>query len=119
MRLLLFFLLSLIAVFSMAESMVGSPAGREPLKIIKKICPRYPTGETNFSGRVEVDFVIQEDGSTSNISVVGDVDQAVRKACEDAVNQWRFQPYHDDGKLRKAKTYFVFHGPMEGNGVSL
>ncbi|AUH52369.1 hypothetical protein CXB49_16930 [Chromobacterium sp. ATCC 53434] len=99
--------------FSIAESMLGAPPGRQPLIIMKKVQPRYPNGETNFSGRVEVDFVVKENGDTNTVTVPGDVDPAVRKACEDAVYQWKFQPYHDDGKLRKAKTYFIFHAPEE------
>jgi TonB family protein len=75
-----------------------------PAKLVKKVDPAYP-GEVaaqHISGTVRVYYVIGADGAVYNahaISGEGLSDNpSLRKAAEDAVIQWRYQPATFNGK---------------------
>ena len=75
-----------------------------PAKLVKKIAPVYPpeAASKHITGTVRVYYVIGGDGAVYNahaITAEGFSDDAnLRKAAEEAVRQWRFQPGTIDGK---------------------
>jgi len=75
-----------------------------PAKLIKKVEPAYPreAAAQHITGTVRVYYVIGGDGAVYNAHALsGDglsEDPSLRKAAEDAVLQWRYQPATMDGK---------------------
>jgi TonB family protein len=73
-------------------------------KLIKKVEPVYPpdAAAQHISGTVRVYYVIGADGVVYNAHALSgeglSEDPSLRKAAEDAVLQWRFQPATMDGK---------------------
>jgi TonB family protein len=84
-----------------------------PAKLIKKVDPVYPADAAaqHISGIVRVYYVIGGDGAVYNAHALSgeglSEDPSLRKAAEDAVLQWRYQPATMDGK------------PMETNAVTV
>src|SRR2546427_7052558 len=75
-----------------------------PAKLIKKVEPVYPADAAaqHISGTVRVYYVIGGDGAVYNAHALSgeglSEDPSLRKAAEDAVLQWRYQPATMDGK---------------------
>jgi TonB family protein len=75
-----------------------------PAKLIKKVEPVYPADAAaqHISGTVRVYYVIGGDGAVYNAHALSgeglSEDPSLRKAAEDAVLQWRYQPATIDGK---------------------
>ena len=75
-----------------------------PEKLIKKVEPVYPADASaqHISGTVRVYYVIGADGAVYNAHALSGEglsgDPSLRKAAEDAVLQWRYQPATLDGK---------------------
>ena len=73
------------------------------LEIENYVAPRYPSraSETGISGTVDLQFDVNEDGSTSNIEIVNAVppDTFVPSAIN-AVRQWRFVERDDVVRAR-------------------
>lgn len=75
-----------------------------PAKLIKKVEPVYPADAAaqRISGTVRVYYVIGGDGAVYNAHALSgeglSEDPSLRKASEDAVLQWRYQPATMDGK---------------------
>jgi len=75
-----------------------------PAKLIKKVEPIYPSDAAarNISGTVRVYYVIGGDGVVYNAHALSgeglSEDPSLRKAAEEAVLQWRYQPATMDGK---------------------
>jgi TonB family protein len=75
-----------------------------PAKLIKKVDPVYPpdAAAQGITGTVRVYYVIGGDGAVYNAHALSgeglSEDPALRKAAEDAVLQWRYQPATMDGK---------------------
>jgi TonB family protein len=73
-------------------------------KLIKKVDPVYPqdAAAQHVSGTVRVYYVIGGDGAVYNAHALSgeglSEDPSLRKAAEDAVLQWRYQPATMDGK---------------------
>jgi TonB family protein len=84
-----------------------------PARLIKKVEPVYPADAAaqHISGIVRVYYVIGGDGVVYNAHVLSgeglSEDPSLRKAAEDAVLQWRYEPATMDGK------------PMETNAVTV
>jgi TonB family protein len=84
-----------------------------PAKLIKKVEPIYPADAVarHVSGTVRVYYVIGGDGTVYNAHALSgeglSEDPSLRKAAEDAVLQWRYQPTTMDGK------------PIETNAVTV
>jgi TonB family protein len=84
-----------------------------PAKLIKKVEPVYPADAAaqHISGIVRVYYVIGGDGAVYNAHALSgeglSEDPSLRKAAEDAVLQWRYQPATMDGK------------PIETNAVTV
>ena len=75
-----------------------------PAKLIKKVEPVYPAdvAAQHIFGTVRVYYVIGGDGAVYNAHALSgeglSEDPSLRKAAEDAVLQWRYQPATMDGK---------------------
>ena len=75
-----------------------------PAKLIKKVKPVYPSDAAaqHITGTVRVYYVIGGDGAVYNAHALSgeglSEDPSLRKAAEDAVLQWRYQPATIDGK---------------------
>lgn len=75
-----------------------------PAKLIKKVAPVYPpeASAKHITGTVRVYYVIGGDGAVYNAHAINaegfSDDPDLRKAAEEAVRQWRFQPVTVDGK---------------------
>jgi TonB family protein len=75
-----------------------------PAKLIKKVEPVYPVDAAaqHIFGTVRVYYVIGGDGAVYNAHALSgeglSEDPSLRKAAEDAVLQWRYQPATMDGK---------------------
>ncbi len=75
-----------------------------PAKLIKKVEPVYPADAAaqHISGTVRVYYVIGGDGAVYNAHALSgeglSEDPSLRKAAEDAVLQWRYQPATMDDK---------------------
>ena len=81
-------------------------------KVIKTVAPFYPAeaASNGINGTVRVYFVVGGDGLVYNAHAISgeglSEDSSLRKAAEEAVLQWRYQPATIDG------------GPTEAVGVT-
>jgi len=81
-----------------------SKAKLVPPKLIKRVEPVYPADAAaqHISGTVRVYYVIGGDGAVYNAHALSgeglSEEPSLRKAAEDAVLQWRYQPATMDGK---------------------
>lgn len=90
-----------------------------PARLIKKVQPMYPNeaSSQHISGAVRVYFVIGADGAVYNAHAISgeglSEDPSLRKAAEEAVIQWRYQPATLDGKpiLTNAVTVDIIFSP--------
>jgi TonB family protein len=92
------------------DSLISSPiikisnAKIVPARLIKKVEPVYPADAAaqHIFGTVRVYYVIGGDGAVYNAHALSgeglSEDPSLRKAAEDAVLQWRYQPATMDGK---------------------
>ncbi|HEV3219366.1 MAG TPA: energy transducer TonB [Candidatus Acidoferrales bacterium] len=84
-----------------------------PAKLMKRVDPVYPpeAASHNITGTVRVSFTVGADGVVYNAHAVSGEgltdDPSLRKAAEDAVMQWRYQPATINGK------------PAQGEGVTV
>jgi len=86
--------------FGYAESLAAA---------IHKVEPVYPEAarRLKIQGRVEIDAYVETDGSVySTIIVVGD--PKLVNAAADAVKQWKFQPFTENGVPIRAIARLVF-----------
>ena len=80
--------------------MVSAPAAAahlgldEPLKILSAPQPAYPAELRNagITGTVRVRFLVQEDGTVSNVTAVGSPQPDLAALAVQTVLQWRFEP---------------------------
>ena len=67
-------------------------------KVLHKVKPRYPreARDQQIEGWVRLNFLVDETGQLRNLAVVGEDPAGVfTDAAIAAVNQWKFQPAHD------------------------
>jgi TonB family protein len=82
-------------------------------KLIKKVDPVYPSDAAtqHITGTVRVYYVIGGDGAVYNAHALSgeglSEDPSLRKAAEEAVLQWRYQPATMDGKPIQANAVTV------------
>jgi protein TonB len=79
------------------------PAGLldKPPRARLQVSPVYPTREksTGTTGRVEVEFTVDETGAVMNPSVVSSTDRAFEEPTLRAVEKWRFLPGRHHGQV--------------------
>ncbi len=73
--------------------------------ISKKVAPVYPTEarRKGIQGTVRLHILIGTDGKVRKVDVVSGDPHLVRSAIE-AVKQWEYKPYLQDGKARGSDT---------------
>lgn len=78
-------------------------------KATSKVEPAYPQMARNagVSGLVRIKIVVDEGGSVASI-VWAEGPMLLRQAAQDALRQWKFQPFVVDGKPMKATGYVDF-----------
>ena len=75
-----------------------------PAKLVKSVNPAFPAeaAAQHVNGTVRVYYVIGADGAVYNAHAISGEglsdDPGLRKAAEDAVIQWRYQPATLNGK---------------------
>lgn len=91
-----------------------------PAKLIKKIEPVYPSDAAaqHITGTVRVYYVIGGDGAVYNAHAISgeglSEDPSLRKAAEEAVLQWRYEPGTFDGKpMQSTETVDIRFSPND------
>jgi protein TonB len=76
---------------------------------IQKPAPGYPAAarQLNVTGRVDLVAVVGLDGSVEEVRVVTG-NPILTKACGDAVKNWKFTPFRQDGKVVRAAASLSF-----------
>lgn len=82
------------------------PKADVPPKPIKREVPTYPRAllAAGIEGRVTLDFVIDRDGSVSEIHVARSNNPFFERPAIDAVMQWKFEPATKAGKPVKTRV---------------
>ena len=77
-------------------------------RILSKVDPEYPdeARSAGLQGLVVLDAVIAADGTVKHLDRVSG-DEVLVKSAEDAVLQWRFEPYRSFGRAREVETSIV------------
>jgi TonB family protein len=89
---------------SFAKLKTGPRPKVVPAKLLKRVEPVYPpeANSQHIAGTVRVYFVIGADGAVYNAHAISGEglsnDPSLRKAAEEAVIQWRYEPATIDGK---------------------
>jgi TonB family protein len=80
----------------------------KPLKMIKRISPKYPeiALKKKIQGEVILDATMDREGKAMEIKVVNGPGELYHAAV-DAVKQWRWKPVKIDGKVRPVKFTVV------------
>jgi TonB family protein len=68
--------------------------------IVKSVKPKYTDDARarRIQGRVEVEAVVNTDGSVSNVRVTKSLDPGLDQQAVEATKQWKFKPGTVDGK---------------------
>ena len=96
----------------MPSAWPGSLTGRpEPARTFPP--PKYPrrAAEREVSGWVELEFMVMEDGTTSNVEISrSEPDKVFDRAAIDAVERWEFEPvvYRGQTIAKRVATRVVF-----------
>lgn len=77
--------------------------------------PEYPaTSKRNRATGVSVTkFYVDEKGHVENIQVLQAPDQFIEASLVKAISQWKFQPYHSDGRLMRILGKLTFYFVLE------
>jgi len=80
----------------------------KPLKMIKRISPKYPeiALKKKIQGEVILDATMDREGKAIEIKVVNGPEELYQSAV-DAVKQWRWEPVKIDGKVEPVKFTVV------------
>ncbi|MDJ0939155.1 MAG: energy transducer TonB [Woeseiaceae bacterium] len=83
------------------------------LVLLQIVPPKYPrrAAEREVSGWVELEFMVMEDGTTSNVEISrSEPDKVFDRAAIDAVERWEFEPvvYRGQTIAKRVATRVVF-----------
>lgn len=75
----------------------------KPPKAIKMVRPEYPeeARKAGIEGVVILDAKTDEEGNVEQVMIKRSQDPLLNKAAEDAVKQWKYEPFILDGKPKK------------------
>ncbi len=75
----------------------------------RKVQPEYPpiAKQLKVEGTVELEAVIGEDGKVEKVNILSG-NAMLTRAGADALKQWKFAPFTEDGKPVKAVAPFTF-----------
>ncbi len=88
-----------------APSSGGSSSSSPEMEVLKSVPPKYPLAavEKGIFGQVLLRILVTETGEVESAEVVSG-EEVLRQPALDAVKQWKFKPYVEDGKPIKVKT---------------
>lgn len=91
-----------------------SPPLDSPLQLLQVTLPQYPAairvGASAREGMVEIEFLINSNGTVTEAAPIGRPDSVLAAICKDAVLAWRFAPISRNGAptTLRLKYEFVF-----------
>ncbi len=88
---------SALLVPQRAVPIPGSVTAGSRVKKVEPVYPEYAKSQ-RIQGTVRLAGLIQTDGTVSQLEVLHSPNPALTDAAEEAVRQWRYQPYLLDGK---------------------
>ena len=70
------------------------PAAQQEKKLSKRVNPVYPKEafDAKLTGIVNLETTIDADGKVTNVRPIGNANELLLKAAEDAVKQWVYKP---------------------------
>ena len=70
------------------------PAAQQEKKLSKRVNPVYPKEafDAKLTGIVNLETTIDADGKVTNVRPIGNANELLVKAAEDAVKQWVYKP---------------------------
>lgn len=95
---------------------VPDSAGVTPGRLIKRVAPVYPrkARKKKIEGVVFLKAKITRDGDVVDLSVVSG-DPLLVQAAIDAVKQWKYRPYLQDGKPVEVETEIKVNFQLSGS----
>lgn len=84
-----------------AEQRPPKPIAISQLRRVNYVAPEYPRGaqRRNMSGWVDIGFTVTASGETADLEVIESTPGTVfNDAAADAVEQWRFEPFVENGE---------------------
>ncbi len=92
-------LLAMLVAGCASETTNEGPPDVQP-KLIERVNPQYPLEmkQQGITGAVTVEYVIEKDGSVTDIKIVKSTDPRFSKEVVAAVSQWRFAPGMKKGR---------------------
>ncbi|MEK6304299.1 MAG: energy transducer TonB [Acidobacteriota bacterium] len=91
--------------------------GEESLRKLAIISPTpgYPTTskQNRATGVSVTKFYVDEKGHVENIQVLQAPDQFIEASLVKAISQWKFQPYHFNGRTRRVLGKLTFYFTLE------
>ena len=89
-----------------------------PLKVINAPLPSYPEmlrrGSNAIAGTVRVTFLVNADGTVSDVALVGQPNSLLAALCLDAMLRWKFGPISRNGVPISQRLGFEFVFKLEG-----
>ncbi len=75
------------------------------LKLIKKIEPKYPREALKklIGGKVILEALIDKEGNVIGVKVIDSAHEVLNSAASDAVKQWKYEPYKENGIPKKVR----------------
>lgn len=91
--------------------------GEENLRKLatRSLMPEYPRkSEQNRAAGVSVTkFYVDETGNVENIQVLQAPDRYIEASLAKAISQWKFQPYHSNGRIVRVLGKLTFYFSQE------
>lgn len=87
----------LLSLFLLSTALFASDRIPQILKQTPPIYPPWLQGPVLGQGEIMVDFIVTQDGKTTEVKAVSTVNPLLEKAAVAAVKQWLFRPAMHDG----------------------
>jgi TonB family protein len=91
--------------------------GEESLRklAIRSPTPEYPTTsrKNRATGVSITKFYVDEKGNVENIQVLQAPDQFIEASLVKAISQWKFQPYHFNGRIVRVLGKLTFYFSLQ------
>jgi len=88
-----------------------------PLRVVAAPLPAYPQairrGQHAASGTVRVTFLVNSDGTVSDVSLVGQPNSVLAALCLDSMLRWKFLPISRNGAPTTQRLAFEFVFKLE------
>jgi len=115
---------SVLTLAGLALLMIGPASaagyvviGEESLRklAIRSPTPEYPTTskQNRATGVSVTKFYVDEKGNVENIQVLQAPDQFIEVSLVKAISQWKFKPYHFNGRTTRVLGKLTFYFSLE------